>query len=103
MSDVWKRLANVARGTVKTWSQGERDVDGVVVERDVNVTPVASAAPPRVLEPSPTATTRGRALLDMALADGVISREEYETRLRAIDSELDARVGTPGTPKKRTL
>lgn len=106
MSDVWKRLANVARGTVKTWSQeltspgsgGDDEVDD-----DLSRTPVSSGAPPRTEEPDAAPSSaqlqRRRDILALALADGTITRAEYDQRL----ADLEAGVGTPDKPKKRTL
>jgi hypothetical protein len=100
MSDVWKRLANVAKGKVKALTDPSA-APPPLDDDDLQATPL-STPPARVEAPVPapeSVRSRRREALAMALADGVITRDEYEQRL----ADIEAGVGTPGKPKTRTL
>ena len=99
MSDVWKRLANVAKGKVKALTDPSA-APPPLDDDDLQATPVSSA-PPRMESPGPESGNQARRTegLAMALADGVITREEYEQRL----ADIEGGVGRPGKPKIRTL
>jgi hypothetical protein len=109
---VIKRLGNVARGKVLDWSRDDGasiddDVARELAELEEAAAAAASArAGARALQPTPAPTlqpadpveARRRAVFD-AHAAGVITEEERDDKLAAIDAERWA----PPTPKKRTL
>ncbi len=116
---VIKRLGNLAKGTLKTWSDDDEprvltDPERAAAEDELRrleaearhlsgqpaAPPVASAA-----AKAPASPLEARRLaITKAYAAGVLSVEERDEKLAAVQDEQDALDrGLPPTPRKRTL
>jgi len=97
----FKRLANVARGKIKTALDS-------IEEGLSNLSDPGQEALPK--EPVPqNSEDRRRQMLDDLLASGLLSEAEHRSKVQALDTESPPEPDEPSTPrvqptpKKRTL
>jgi hypothetical protein len=112
---VIKRLGNLAKGTLKTWSDDDgphdlTDADRRAAEDELRrleaEARVLDGKPAAPSVPRPTASPGDarREAIQQAYAAGVITLEERDGKLAEVKAEEDARArGVPPKPKKRTL
>jgi hypothetical protein len=117
---VIKRLGNLAKGTLKTWSDDDEgpdrtDVDRAAAEDELRRLEAEArrldgkAAEPRApakAPPSPAASPieAKRKAIAKAYIDGVLSAEERDAKLAEVQAEAEALDrGDPPAPRKRTL
>jgi len=118
---VIKRLGNLAKGTLKTWSDDDderrelTDPERAAAEDELRrLEAEARQLSGRPAAPPPTASSPAKApaspleakrqAITKAYAAGVLSIEERDEKLAVVQAEQDALDrGLPPTPRKRTL